>query len=87
LQKLYSNGELKKPYELSALLPWMLAQDLNFYIAAHEYERRVRRRRRRGPLEGKSIRRTYSEVDPIFQWFGGGIFLTRASINLDHKPH
>ncbi len=39
--KLYSNGELKKPYELSKLLPWMLAQDLNFHIATHPKERLV----------------------------------------------
>jgi tetratricopeptide (TPR) repeat protein len=41
LKELYSDGELKKPYELSKLLPRMLAQDLNFYIAAHPDERLV----------------------------------------------
>ncbi len=41
LKELYSNGKLKKPYELSKLLPWMLAQDLNFYIAEHPEERLV----------------------------------------------
>ena len=50
LQELYKNrGELKKPYELEALLPWMLAQDLNqhrkvkpwerFILLVDEYER------------------------------------------------
>lgn len=33
LKELYRDGELKKPYELSALLPWMLAQDFNAHIA------------------------------------------------------
>ena len=41
LKALYTNGELKKPYELSKLLPWMLAQDLNFYIARHPDDRLV----------------------------------------------
>lgn len=41
LKELYCEGELKKPYELSQLLPWMLAQDLNCYIAAHPSERLV----------------------------------------------
>jgi tetratricopeptide (TPR) repeat protein len=41
LQELYRNGELKKPYELSGLLPWMLAQDLNYHLANHPNERFV----------------------------------------------
>jgi hypothetical protein len=41
LQELYRNGELKKPYELLELLPWMLAQDLNHHLANHGEERFV----------------------------------------------
>jgi tetratricopeptide (TPR) repeat protein len=41
LKELYRDGELKKPYELSALLPWMLAQDLNHHLAAHRDDRFV----------------------------------------------
>jgi tetratricopeptide (TPR) repeat protein len=41
LQQLYRDGELKKPYELSELLPWMLAQDLNHHLASHSTERFV----------------------------------------------
>ena len=41
LKELYRDGELKKPYELSALLPWMLAQDLNHHLAAHPHDRFV----------------------------------------------
>jgi tetratricopeptide (TPR) repeat protein len=39
LKELYHAGELKKPYELSALLPWMLAQDLNHHLEAHPQDR------------------------------------------------
>ena len=41
LQELYRNGELKKPYEIAALLPWMLAQDLNAHLGRHPEERLV----------------------------------------------
>jgi tetratricopeptide (TPR) repeat protein len=41
LKKLYTNGELKKPFELSALLPWMMAKDLNYYIDQHPDQRLV----------------------------------------------
>jgi tetratricopeptide (TPR) repeat protein len=41
LEKLYENGELKPAFELSRLLPWMLAQDLNFHLAANPNERFV----------------------------------------------
>jgi tetratricopeptide (TPR) repeat protein len=41
LQELYRDGELKKPYELSELLPWMLAQDLNHHLTGHPKERFV----------------------------------------------
>jgi tetratricopeptide (TPR) repeat protein len=41
LEQLYRDGELKKPYELSELLPWMLAQDLNHHLAGHSTERFV----------------------------------------------
>ena len=41
LQELYRSGELKKPYELSELLPWMLAQDMNYHLAKHPTERFV----------------------------------------------
>jgi hypothetical protein len=41
LKALYRDGDLKRPYELSALLPWMLAQDLNYYLVAHPAERFV----------------------------------------------
>jgi tetratricopeptide (TPR) repeat protein len=41
LQELYRNGELKKPYEIAALLPWMLAQDLNNYLRRYSDERYV----------------------------------------------
>ena len=39
LGELYRDGELKKPYELSALLPWMLAQDLNQHLVKHPTDR------------------------------------------------
>src|SRR4051812_24942125 len=41
LQELYRDGDLKKPYELSELLPWMLAQDLNHHLARHPEARFV----------------------------------------------
>jgi tetratricopeptide (TPR) repeat protein len=41
LKELYHNGEIKKPYELSSLLPWMLAQDLNSYLTTNPTERFV----------------------------------------------
>jgi tetratricopeptide (TPR) repeat protein len=41
LKELYRDGEIKKPYELSRLLPWMLAQDLNAHLAANPTERFV----------------------------------------------
>jgi hypothetical protein len=41
LAELYHDGELKKSYELSELLPWMLAQDLNRHIADHPNDRLV----------------------------------------------
>jgi Tfp pilus assembly protein PilF len=41
LKELYRDGELKKPYELSELLPWMLAQDLNYHLIHHLKERFV----------------------------------------------
>ena len=34
-----SNGEIKKPYELEALLPWMLAQDLNHHLSENTTHR------------------------------------------------
>jgi hypothetical protein len=40
-QELYYDGELKKPYELWELLPWMLAQDLNHHLANYREERFV----------------------------------------------
>jgi len=39
LKELYEGGDLKKPYELSQMLPWMLAQDLNSYLVAQPTER------------------------------------------------
>ncbi|UVK56707.1 tetratricopeptide repeat protein [Mesorhizobium sp. AR02] len=41
LKELYRGGELKKPYELSALLPWILAQGLNHHLAANPQDRFV----------------------------------------------
>lgn len=41
LKELYRDGELKKPYEVSALLPWMLAQDINHHLARHPEDRLV----------------------------------------------
>ena len=41
LGQLYSDGELKKPYELSDLMPWMLAQDLNHHLSGHAEDRFV----------------------------------------------
>jgi tetratricopeptide (TPR) repeat protein len=41
LSALYRDGELKKPFEISALLPWMLAQDLNHHLANNPKERFV----------------------------------------------
>jgi len=39
LKELYDGSELKKPYQLSELLPWMLAQDLNAHLAANPDDR------------------------------------------------
>jgi tetratricopeptide (TPR) repeat protein len=41
LQELYVYGELKKPYEIAEILPWMLAQDLNEHARDHPNERFV----------------------------------------------
>lgn len=41
LKELYRGGDLKKPYELSRLLPWMLAQDLNAHLADNPERRFV----------------------------------------------
>ena len=41
LKELYRAGELKKPYEITALLPWMLAQDLNAHQQRYPDERCV----------------------------------------------
>ena len=41
LAELYSEGRLKKPYELSDLMPWMLAQDLNYHLSRHTGDRFV----------------------------------------------
>ncbi|MFY9291360.1 MAG: tetratricopeptide repeat protein [Methylorubrum rhodinum] len=42
LKRLHDDaGALRPPHELSALLPWMLAQDLNHYVARHPAERLV----------------------------------------------
>lgn len=41
LGELYRAGELKKPFELSALLPSMLAHDLNHHLATHPADRFV----------------------------------------------
>ena len=41
LTQLYSDGELKKPYELSDLMPLMLAQDLNDHLSRHAEDRFV----------------------------------------------
>ena len=41
LKELYSDGHLKQPYELSDLMPWMLAQDLNDHLSNHTGERFV----------------------------------------------
>ena len=41
LQRLYKVGELRPPYELSSLLPWMLAQDLNYHLSRKPAERFV----------------------------------------------
>ena len=41
LQQLKKDGELKPAYKLSALLPWMLAQDFNYHLARNSTERFV----------------------------------------------
>lgn len=41
LQELYREDELKKPYEIASLLPWMLAQDLNAHQQRNADERLV----------------------------------------------
>ena len=41
LARLYSDGVLKKPYELSDIMPWMLAQDLNDHLSRHAEDRFV----------------------------------------------
>lgn len=41
LRELYRDGELKRPFEISDLLPWMLAQDLNCHLHDHPDERFV----------------------------------------------
>jgi tetratricopeptide (TPR) repeat protein len=39
--RLSNNGQIKEPYELSQLMPWMLAQDLNQHLQNHPEERLV----------------------------------------------
>ena len=41
LNRLYSDGELKKPHELSDLMSWMLAQDLKYHLSRHAEDRFV----------------------------------------------
>ncbi len=41
LKEMYRQGELREPHELSALMPWMLAQDLNRHLADHPDDRFV----------------------------------------------
>ncbi len=41
LKELYRDGALKEPYELSELLAWFLAQDLNHHTSEHPRERLV----------------------------------------------
>ena len=41
LAELYSEGRLKEPDELSVLMPWMLAQDLNDHLSGHTGDRFV----------------------------------------------
>ena len=41
LTQLYSDGKLKKSYELSDLMPWMLAQDLKYHLSRHAEDRFV----------------------------------------------
>ena len=41
LQKLYRDGGLRPAYELSSLLPWMLAQDLNYHLSRNPTDRFV----------------------------------------------
>lgn len=41
LAEMYDGAELKPAFELSQLLPWMLAQDLNHHLAANPGERFV----------------------------------------------
>ena len=41
LTELYSDGRFKKPHELSDLMPWMLAQDLNDHLSRHSGDRFV----------------------------------------------
>jgi hypothetical protein len=41
LQRLYKEGELKPAYEISQLLPWMLAQDLNYHLEQNPTDRFV----------------------------------------------
>ncbi|HEV7259491.1 MAG TPA: tetratricopeptide repeat protein [Bosea sp. (in: a-proteobacteria)] len=41
LQRLHRDGNLRPAHELSMLLPWMLAQDLNHHLVEHSRERFV----------------------------------------------
>ncbi|MEP5759301.1 MAG: tetratricopeptide repeat protein [Litoreibacter sp.] len=41
LQELYSEGQLIADYQMSEILPWMLAQDLNTHLEAHPDDRFV----------------------------------------------
>ncbi|KSV65363.1 hypothetical protein N182_35805 [Sinorhizobium sp. GL2] len=41
LKEMYRDGELRPAFELSKLLPWMLAQDLNFHLCANPDDRFV----------------------------------------------
>ncbi len=40
-QRLYKDGDLQPAHELSKLLPWMLAQDLNYHLSKNPTERFV----------------------------------------------
>ncbi len=93
ISELYQDGELRTPHELSELLPWMLAQDLNHHIATHpqdrfvlfidEYERvfdegGAEARWKENPFD-KHMRRFVAETDGLL-----AVFFSRERIPWEH---
>ena len=95
LAELYSKGRLKEPDKLSDLMPWMLAQDLNYYLSRHtgdrfvllvdEYERvfdqgGAGKRWEENPFD-RSMREVVAETNGLL-----AVFFTRERLPWEDDP-